>query len=59
MPDGFIGRSVVKVFANGRQAIARRVYPIRADSLGAHLFTEGTNTRIDLQAWEMQSANAY
>ena len=59
MPDGFIDRSVIKVFANGRQAIARRAYPIRADSHGAHLFVEGTNTRIDLQAWEMQSANAY
>ena len=59
MLDCFIDQSVIKVLVNGRQAIARHLYPIRADSLGAHLFTEGANTRVDLQPWEMQPAIAY
>lgn len=37
----FVDKSVVEVFANGRQAIARRIYPSRPDSLGVCLFATG------------------
>ena len=30
----FIDRSVIEVFANGRQSLTQRVYPTRADSIG-------------------------
>jgi len=32
----FIDRSVVEVFANGKQYLAMRVYPDRADSIGVY-----------------------
>ena len=37
----FIDKSVVEIFANDRQAIGRRVYPGRPDSLGVVLFASG------------------
>ena len=37
----FVDKSVVEVFANDRQAIGRRVYPARNDSLGVSVFASG------------------
>ena len=37
----FVDKSVVEVYANDRQAICRRVYPGRPDSLGVALFARG------------------
>ncbi|MEA1952459.1 MAG: GH32 C-terminal domain-containing protein, partial [Planctomycetota bacterium] len=38
----FVDKSVVEVFANGgRQAVVRRIYPSREDSLGVSLFSRG------------------
>ena len=37
----FVDKSVVEVYANDRQAIGRRVYPTRADSLGVVLVHRG------------------
>ena len=37
----FVDKSVVEVFANGRQAVMRRIYPSRADSLGVAVFSQG------------------
>ncbi len=34
-------KSVVEVFVNGRQCVAARVYPGRADSLGVSLRAQG------------------
>lgn len=56
----FIDRSVVEVYANDRQAIGRRVYPTRSDSLGVKVFAVGDRAicrKID--AWEMMPANPY
>ena len=39
----FVDRSVVEVYANERQAIGRRVYPGRTDSLGVSLFSRRWN----------------
>ena len=52
----FIDRSVVEVFANGRQCISVRVYPDRADSVGVSLRSQGCDAYLtSLDAWEMQS----
>ncbi len=56
----FIDKSVVEVYANDRQAIARRVYPTRADSLGIALFSEGTPTAFtSIHAWRMMPSQPY
>lgn len=57
----FIDKSVVEVFANeGRQAIARRLYPSRADSVGVSLFSRGGDAQVTrLRAWDMDASNPY
>ena len=52
----FVDRSVVEVFANGRQCLAVRVYPERADSTGVSLRAQGSGARLrSLDAWQMNS----
>jgi beta-fructofuranosidase len=52
----FVDRSVVEVFANGRQALAVRVYPDRPDSIGVVLRSNGApTTLLCLDAWQMAS----
>ena len=52
----FIDRSVVEVFANGRQCLAVRVYPGREDSTGVSLCSRGGDAElIALDAWQMKS----
>lgn len=56
----FVDRSVVEVFANERQAISRRVYPTRSDSLGVALFAQdGQADFRTVRAWEMMPANPF
>ncbi len=57
----FVDKSVVEVFANGgRQAVMRRIYPSRADSLGVRLFARGGPARVaTLEAWEMMPSNPF
>ena len=56
----FVDNSVVEIYANDRQAIGRRVYPGRSDSLGVVLFAEGGAARVTTaNAWEMMPANPY
>ena len=48
----FIDKSVVEVFANGRQCVAVRVYPQRKDSLGVSLHAAGGDAVLRrLDAW--------
>jgi beta-fructofuranosidase len=52
----FVDRSVVEVFANGRQCAAVRVYPGRSDSVGVSLRSQGRDTVLTgLDAWQMQN----
>jgi beta-fructofuranosidase len=52
----FVDRSVVEVFANGKQCVAVRVYPDRADSIGVSLRAQGQDAALNtLDAWKMQS----
>jgi len=56
----FIDKSFVEVFANDRQAVVRRIYPSRADSLGVVLFSHGGDTRVPrVEGWEMMPSNGY
>ena len=56
----FVDRSVVELFANDRQAIGRRVYPGREDSLGVALLADGGTARFKrIRAWQMAPANPY
>ena len=55
----FVDKSIVEVFANDRQAIARVIYP----TLGGHgitLFSEGGDTDVkSVKAWELSPSNPY
>jgi beta-fructofuranosidase len=56
----FVDKSVVEVFANSRQAVMRRIYPSRADSIGVSLFSTGGSTRVhSLKAWKIMPSNPY
>jgi len=56
----FVDKSVVEVYANDRQAICRRVYPGRDDSLGVVLFAHGGRAEFSrVKAWEMMPSNPY
>ncbi|HLK55569.1 MAG TPA: glycoside hydrolase family 32 protein [Chthonomonadaceae bacterium] len=56
----FVDSPVVEFFANDRQAICRRIYPGRADSLGVALFAEGGPARFrNVRTWEMAPSNPY
>jgi len=55
----FIDRSIVEVYANNRQAIARAVYPTLGGR-GIRIFSEGGDSRVvSIKAWEMMPANSY
>ncbi|MFN0125568.1 MAG: glycoside hydrolase family 32 protein [Verrucomicrobiales bacterium] len=52
----FIDRSVIEVFANGRQCLTLRAYPTRADSTQVSVFARGSDARlVFLYAWQMRS----
>ena len=52
----FVDRSVVEVFANGKQCVALRVYPGREDSIGVSLRAQGQDVRLkSLDAWQMKN----
>ncbi len=52
----FVDRSVVEVFANGRQCVSLRVYPDRVDSTGVSFRSQGVDSRIlSLEAYRMKS----
>ncbi|MHB8970909.1 MAG: GH32 C-terminal domain-containing protein [Pirellulaceae bacterium] len=52
----FIDRSVVEVFANGRQYLAMRVYPGRQDSVGVSIRAQGQDAVLNsVDAWQLQS----
>jgi beta-fructofuranosidase len=56
----FLDKSVVEVFANGRQAVMRRIYPSRRDSVGVALFSHGGPASVTaLEAWDMMPSNPY
>lgn len=52
----FIDKSVVEVYANGKQYAAVRVYPGLAESTGVSIRSQGQESElINLDAWQMQN----
>ena len=52
----FVDRSIVEVFANGRQSVTLRTYPSRGDSTGVSIRASGSDaTLLSLDAWRMRS----
>lgn len=50
----FLDRSVLEVFANGRQCITQRVYPSCPESLAVFFFSLGGRANIEsLHAWDL------
>ena len=55
----FIDRSIVEVFANDRQAIARRIYPTLGGK-GIRIFTKGGVVKVlSLKRWELAASNPF
>jgi beta-fructofuranosidase len=55
----FVDKSVVEVFANGKQCVAMRVYPDKAESVGVSLRSQGQASELkSLDAWQMQDIYA-
>ena len=56
----FVDKSVIEVFANGRQAVTRRMYPARVDSLGVRLQAGPAPLEVHrLDAWHLTPANPF
>jgi len=56
----FIDQSVVEVFANDRQAVMRRIYPTREDSVGVAVFSRGgAATMRRARSWKMAPSNPW
>jgi len=56
----FVDNAMIEIFANDRQAICRRVYPARTDSVNTVLYSEGGSTNFArVKAWRMQPSNAH
>ena len=55
----FIDKSIVEVYANDKQAIARAVYP-KLGGRGIALFAKGGDIKVSsIKAWEMMPSNPY
>ena len=51
----FLDRSILEVFANGRQCLTQRIYPTRSDSLGVALFAARGESMVHaFTAWDME-----
>ena len=52
----FVDRSVVEVFADGRQYLTKRIYPASPTSMGVQLYARGgAATMRSLDAWRMEA----
>ena len=50
----YLDRSILEVFANGRQCVTQRIFPTREDSLGVGLFSVGEAASFaSVEAWDM------
>ena len=58
--DIFIDRSIIEVFANGRQCITQVVYPELENSKSVKIFSGDEPINVKkVQAWKMAETNAY
>lgn len=55
----FVDKSIIEVYANDKQAIARNVYP-QLGGTGIRLFADGGAVKVhSVKAWELMPANPY
>jgi beta-fructofuranosidase len=55
----FVDRSIVEVYANDRQAVARRIYPTLGGT-GVKIFAKGGDIEVlSAKAWELMPSNPY
>jgi beta-fructofuranosidase len=58
--DIFIDRSIIEVFANGRQCVTQVVYPELENSTGVKLFSGNQAIFINkVQVWKMTETNMF
>lgn len=56
----FLDRSVLEIYANGRQCITQRIYPSRSDSLGVALVSRDGSMKVkSLDAWDISPTNSW
>ena len=56
----FLDRSILEVFANGRQCVTQRIYPSRKDSNRIKVMSAGGDVTVQsIRAWDMARANAF
>lgn len=54
----FVDRSMLEVFANGRQCLTQRIWPSREDALGVSIRSEGEAIAVPvIRAFEMAGSN--
>jgi beta-fructofuranosidase len=53
----YVDKSVIEVFSNEKQAICRRVYPEKAGSVNAYLYSTGSAVFEDVTVYEMMQSN--
>lgn len=53
--DVFVDGSLLEIFINDRFAMTSRIYPTRADALGASLVSKGGETKVEsVKFWEIE-----
>jgi len=58
--DIFLDRSVIEVFANGRQVVTQVVYPELETSTAVKVFSGAEKITVkNIQSWKMAETNAY
>ena len=58
--DIFIDKSIIEVFANGRQCVTQVVYPELPESNGVKLFSGGEKVSVPkVNVWKMATTNLY
>ena len=54
----FIDKSIIEVFANGRQCVTQRVYPILDNSQGVEVFSEKGGAMVEsITTWDIAPTN--
>ena len=54
----FIDKSIIEVFANGRQCVTQRVYPTLKESQGVEVFSENGGAMVEsIITWVLATTN--
>ncbi len=54
----FLDKSIMEVYANGRQCITQRIFPTRDDAVGVKLIADGAASTVHrIEAWDLATTN--